>query len=666
MDFSTSSVFDQQKGDSAEEIDLSLVYHAAANGDINTLTAVIREDPSILECCDSEGCTPLMHAISGRQLDTVKLLLKMGANINTQDARGRTSLSLATYLGWLEGCVSLLRNGAKQNIPDKNGRLPLHAATADPNVRLLSVLLQQSDLSEINHQDNEGMTSLHWAAFHNRPQHAQTLLHKGADPTLVDKDFKTALHWAVQSGNRILCSIILSHHQGPSIINYDDENGKTCIHIAAAAGYSDIISELAKIPECNLQALDVDDRTPLHWAAAAGKADCVKALLHLGVDSSPRDISENTPLTYAMYCGHTACVKLLSQENRPEFIHQVPSQNNKFLKKEGRFSMLNQIFFCKKKREEDWKANSKDRSRDRSQREETSEVDEIITTFDCIMDASCKGSYEECGPAIDFQRRSTDTKKYLISDNNTPDCNGLPPIRTQSLPPITVGHSFLTTSHTATSGLSLGTDIHHLAHWSQKSRSEHDLSDQRSSRQILGNPWKVDTNQILTCKVWRTMPSDNKLIDGLFPDRSSHVLLCPPHLPHLPNYPSGKPFQQATLERPKVKDLIPVRNNLAPIINHCVQKAQLPPSRASQGVKESKSLSLNSLRTSTSALPPALTTKSSKAGLSQSHLLYSFLPVLSAEPLRTSRVLPAIPRQKGSGLTGEALNQSPCKSNTDD
>lgn len=32
------------------------------------------------------------------------------------------------------------------------------------------------------------------------------------------------------------------------------------MHIAAAAGYSDIISELAKISECNLQALDVDDR----------------------------------------------------------------------------------------------------------------------------------------------------------------------------------------------------------------------------------------------------------------------------------------------------------------------------------------------------------------------------------------------------------------------
>ncbi|XP_077203267.1 ankyrin repeat domain-containing protein 55 isoform X2 [Paroedura picta] len=617
MDFSTSSVFDHHKGDSAEEIDLTLVYQAAANGDVNTLTAVIREDPSILECCDTEGCTPLMHSVSGRQLDTVKLLLKMGANINTQDACGRTSLSLATYLGWLEGCVSLLRNGAKQNIPDKNGRLPLHAATADPTVRLLSVLLQKSDLSEINHQDAE-------------------------------------------SGNRILCSIILSHHQGPSIINYDDENGKTCLHIAAAAGYSDIITELAKVPECNLQALDVDDRTPLHWAAAAGKADCVKVLLQLGVESSPRDINENTPLTYAMYCGHTACIKLLSQENRLELVHQVSSQNNKCLKKESRFSMLNQIFSCKKKKD-DRKANQKDKTRDRSQREETSEVDEIITTFDCIMDASCNGPSEECVMATDFKRRSTDTKKYLISENNPLDCHGLPPIRAQSLPPITVSHSFLTSSPTTTSSMSSGTDARHFAHCSQKSRSEHDLSVQRNSRQTLDNSWKIDTNQIVTCKIWTTMPSDN---NGSFPERSSRVLLCPPYLPRLPNSPSGKHFQQATLEQPKVKDLIPVRKTLAPLLNHCAQKVPLPLGQVSQGGKESKPLSLNSLRTGNSVLPPALTTKSQKAELPQSYLLHS-LPARSRGPLGTNRVLPSIPKQTGSGLGGEALSRFHYTSNKD-
>ncbi|NWI97087.1 ANR55 protein, partial [Pitta sordida] len=558
--------------DAAEEIDLTVVYQAAANGDVNTLTAVIREDPSILECCDREGCTPLMHAVSGRQVDTVKLLLKMGANINTQDACGRTSLSLATYLGWLEGCVSLLRNGAKQNIPDKNGRLPLHAATAEPDVRLLSVLLQQSNLSEINHQDNEGMTSLHWAAFHNRPQHTQTLLHKGADPTLVDKDFKTALHWAVQSGNRILCSIILDHCQGPSIINYDDENGKTCMHIAAAAGYSDIINELAKVPKCNLQALDVDDRTPLHWAAAAGKADCVQTLLELGIDSSPRDINENTPLTYAIYCGHTACIQLLSQESsRPESVRQFPSQNTRLTKKEGRFSMLNHIFSCKKK--DDHKTSQKERSRDRYPREETSEVDDIITRFDCILNTNCRDIPDECRTIPDLKRRSTDIK-YFIPEKKQPACQGLLPLSTQSLPPITAGNSFLTASQSTMSSFSSSTSTHHFPHKSQKSRSEHNLLDHRSSCQaLLDDSWNADSNQLLSYKVC-TRTSSDKLINGLNSDRSHRVLLCPPCFPSLPSSPSGKSFQQMSIDQHTKKNLIPVRSSLAPIPNHCVHKSK--------------------------------------------------------------------------------------------
>ncbi|NWH25453.1 ANR55 protein, partial [Grus americana] len=559
-------------GDAVEEIDLSVVYQAAANGDVNTLTAVIREDPSILEYCDSEGCTPLMHAVSGRQVDTVKLLLKMGANINTQDAFGRTSLSLATYLGWLEGCISLLRNGAKQNIPDKRGRLPLHAATAEPDVRLLNVLLQQSNLSEINHQDNEGMTSLHWAAFHNMPQHTQTLLHKGAELTLVDKDFKTALHWAVQSGNRILCSIILDHYQGPSIINYDDENGKTCMHIAAAAGYSDIICELAKVPACNLQALDVDDRTPLHWAAAAGKADCVQVLLELGVDSSPRDINENTPLTYAMYCGHTECIKLLSQESsRSEPVHQFPSQNNRLLKKEGRFSILNYIFSGKKKKDD--QKTSQERSRDQCPREETSEVDDIITTFDCIMDTNCKDIPDEHVTTTDFKRKSTDTK-YLIPEEKQPECEGPLPSRTQSLPPITAGNSFLTASQSTRSSFSTTASTQHFAHKSQKSRSELNLLDNRSSCQVLlDDAWNTDSNQLLSYKLCSRTPSD-KLINGLNSDRSHHVLLCPPRLPSLPSSPSGKDFQQKSIDQHKVKNLTPVRNSLAPIPSHCAHKSK--------------------------------------------------------------------------------------------
>ncbi|XP_058644378.1 ankyrin repeat domain-containing protein 55 isoform X1 [Onychostoma macrolepis] len=650
MEFNSSSVFEQHK-EAAEEVDLNVVYQAAANGDVNTLTATIREDPSILECCDSEGSTPLMHAVSGRQVDTVKLLLKMGASINTQDACGRTSLSLATYLGWLEGCVCLLRNGAKQNIPDKNGRLPIHAATAETDFRLMAVLLQQSTLCEINHQDNEGMTALHWASFHNRPEHVQALLQKGADPTLVDKDFKTALHWAVQSGSRLMCSLILDHHLGASVINYDDENGKTCVHIAAAAGFSDIIYELSRIPETNLQALDVDERTPLHWAAAAGKDDCVQVLLELGVEPNPRDINENTPLTYAMYCGHTACIKLLSTENRSESSRPLHAQNNDpSIRKEGKFRMLNHIF-CKKKKELHTSQQT-DLSQECQLKEETSEVDDIITMFDCFAEPLARDESENSSTVRKLNNESE--KVHLAEDTSSKDFQSLPPIRTQSLPPITLGKSLLVNSQTLAHRTSGGHVAGHLAHRSQKSKSEHDLFDGKSKDQkAAGQAWKTESSQILTHKAWISAPSE-RLLDKLLHASSSPLdVLCSNHTPYIQRNDQA----QNHLFPLRVRESALTRNSLAPIRDHCTHRFSLPPDQVSQGVKKSKS----SLGAGLAVLPPPFASKLHRAGIPQSQSLGSFPTPLTGEPLRNIQVLPAIPPQRKrspSPLTTQSLSDN--------
>ncbi|KAM5259775.1 ankyrin repeat domain-containing protein 55 isoform 2-T2 [Hipposideros larvatus] len=461
-----------------------------------------------------------------------------------------------------------------------------------------SSLWLTNHLMVIKRPQNKGMTPLHWAAFHNQPQHTQMLLKKGADPTLVDKDFKTALHWAVQSGNRILCSIILSHHQGPSIINYDDESGKTCVHIAAAAGFSDIITELARVPECNLQALDVDDRTPLHWAAAAGKAECVQSLLEMGMDSSLRDINESTPLAYALYCGHMACVKLLSQESRTEPARPLPSQNSR-PQKEGRFSMLNQIF-CKTRKEEP-RACQKHHSRDAHSGENTSEVDDIITTFDSVMDTNCQEQPGDQVATTDFKKKTSENSKYLLPEKKPLAHKGLPPIRTQSLPPITLGNNFLTASHGATSHAGLSSGTHYMAQRSQKSRSEQDLLNNRTGAQLLlDNPWRGDSNQVLY-KAW-TVSSSDKLLDRLLTSRSSHQEVSgPPYLPHLHNPSSGQNFQHLSPNRPKIRDLSFIRNNLAP----------LPDQK-----------------------------------------------FLSGEPLRTNRVLPAIPSHRGHSIPAEERENS--------
>lgn len=51
----------------------------------------------IFFCSFLSGMTPLAHAVTNQRLDLLKLLVKMGANINTQDSLGRTPVCLAAY-----------------------------------------------------------------------------------------------------------------------------------------------------------------------------------------------------------------------------------------------------------------------------------------------------------------------------------------------------------------------------------------------------------------------------------------------------------------------------------------------------------------------------------------------------------------------------------------
>lgn len=211
------------------------------------------------------------------------------------------------------------------------------------------------------------------------------------------------------------------------------------------------------------------------------------------------------------------------------------------MKKEGRFSILNQIFSCKKKKDD--QKTRKERSKDQYSGEETSEVDCIITRFDCIMNKNCKDFPDDCTTTPEFKRKITDTK-HLIAEKKQSACQGLPPISTQSFPPVTAGNSFLTASQSKMSSFSSSSSIQDFPHKSQKSKSEHNLLDHTGSCQaLLDDPWNTDSNQRLSYKVC-TRTSSDKLMNGLNSDRSHHMLLCPPCLPSLPSSPSGNFFHQ--------------------------------------------------------------------------------------------------------------------------
>uniref|UniRef100_A0A0E9U7H5 Uncharacterized protein n=1 Tax=Anguilla anguilla TaxID=7936 RepID=A0A0E9U7H5_ANGAN len=75
---------------------------------------------------------------------------------------------------------------------------------------------------------------------------------------------------------------------------------------------------------------------------------------------------------------------------------------------------------------------------------------------------------------------------------------------------------------------------HHFARRSQKSRSEHDLFDNRPKGQaVLSNTWRSESNQVLSHKAWTT-PDSDRLLDELLDEKSNTLdVLYPHHIPYM-------------------------------------------------------------------------------------------------------------------------------------
>lgn len=201
--------------------------------------------------------------------------------------------------------------------------------------------------------------------------------------------------------------------------------------------------------------------------------------------------------------------------------------------------MLNHIFSKKKK--DLHPSQQTDLSQECQLKEETSEVDDIITMFDCVVEPLARDESENSSTVR--KRNNESEKAHLIEDTSSKDLLSLPPIRTQSLPPITLGKSLLADSQALAPRTGGGHAVGHLAHRSQKSKSEHDLFDGKNKdEKAVGLAWKTESSQILTHKAWISTPSE-RLLDKLLQGTSSPLdVLCSNQSPYIQRNDQGKIF----------------------------------------------------------------------------------------------------------------------------
>lgn len=130
---------DLSSNDFLEEDSVTDLMRAAAENDIETLTALIEKGVN-LEEIDSDGYTALHWAVLYDHIDTANTLLDSGANPNAIDYFNSTPLLTAVYNENPEMVKLLLEHGVNVDFKDSEGKTATDYATESGNIELISLL----------------------------------------------------------------------------------------------------------------------------------------------------------------------------------------------------------------------------------------------------------------------------------------------------------------------------------------------------------------------------------------------------------------------------------------------------------------------------------------------------------------------------------------------
>ncbi|KAG9283610.1 inversin isoform X1 [Astyanax mexicanus] len=280
----------------------SQVHAAAVNGDRSSLQRLITAEPCLRDSEDQFGRTPLMYCVLADRLDCAETLLKAGASVNKADHSKRTALHLAAQKGNVRFMKLLLSRHADWLLKDLEEMTPLHLATRHSSSKPLSLLLKHMAPGEVDTQDRNKQTALHWSAFYNHPEHVKLLIKHDSNIGIPDSEGKIPLHWAAHNKHpnathTVRC--ILEAAPTESLLNWQDYEGRTPLHFAVADGNEAVVEVLTSYDGCNVTAYDNLFRTPLHWAALLGHARIVHLLLERNKSGMiPSDSQGATPLHY--------------------------------------------------------------------------------------------------------------------------------------------------------------------------------------------------------------------------------------------------------------------------------------------------------------------------------------------------------------------------------
>jgi ankyrin repeat protein len=161
----------------------------------------------------------------------------------------------------MEKCPFTIKQG------DDSGWTPLHIAAQMGNKKYVKLLLE-NDNSPAYVKNNEGLSTFHIATKKGDVNVMEELITRSPYIyelyiALLDNMGQTALHAAVESGNHEAVSFFLRRPEFEVLINKQDKEGNTPMHLAAIKGYDHVVHLLEKVKGLDLNAKNKEGFTTL-------------------------------------------------------------------------------------------------------------------------------------------------------------------------------------------------------------------------------------------------------------------------------------------------------------------------------------------------------------------------------------------------------------------
>ncbi|KAJ0965477.1 hypothetical protein J5N97_026615 [Dioscorea zingiberensis] len=253
------------------------LHEAVRAGHVHMVKKLISVDAVSASIVNNAGMSPLYLAVMRNSPAMVEALLQPSSSY--AGPGGQTALHAAVVRSpdeqLLRLLISIMRNNVEitamllkwkprlGRVSDDSANIPLHYVAASGDVRIARLLLEH-DASTNFIPDKNGLFPIHIAACTDNVQVIIELLkHCPDSDELVDGKGRSFLHVAVVNHSQRVVRYVLERPNLEKLLNDQDYEGNTPLHLAVTMGGKEIVYDLIKDDRLDSRVMNNEGLTPL-------------------------------------------------------------------------------------------------------------------------------------------------------------------------------------------------------------------------------------------------------------------------------------------------------------------------------------------------------------------------------------------------------------------